>query len=213
MKPVAGHQHHAADPGRCRRRRSTSSPRAPRAPPPRRQAQALRDGQPTACRDRAGRDRESGASAASRSARPGIRIFRGDARHGDRALGERRHPVTPDVVGGDDRLPPTDQDAQADIVAFRALRLFDRAVAHVDAERDRAQRNGVSGVGAGRGALLRPAVRPAWSGRIGRAGRSLQNGCKGAAGAWQGNNSPERGKTPSTLNCKGPPLRPVNQGY
>jgi hypothetical protein len=42
-----------------------------------------------------------------------------------------------------------DQDPQADIVAFGALRFLDRAVAHIDRQRDRAHGDGIGLLGAG----------------------------------------------------------------
>ena len=42
-----------------------------------------------------------------------------------------------------------DEDAQAHVVAFGALRFLDRAVAHIDGQRDRAHGDGVGLVGAG----------------------------------------------------------------
>ena len=72
------------------------------------------------------------------------------ARHGDRALGKRIEPPSAlDVVGRDRRLLVADDDAQADIVAFGALRFLDRAVAHVDRQRHRAHGDGVGLIGAG----------------------------------------------------------------
>jgi thioredoxin reductase (NADPH) len=61
----------------------------------------------------------------------GFPLGRG-TRHGDGALGERVEAVALEVVGGNDRLLAADNDAQAEIVAFGALRLLDRAVAHLD---------------------------------------------------------------------------------
>ena len=53
-----------------------------------------------------------------------------------------------------DRLLVADDDAQAEIVAFGALQFLDRAVAHLDRQRDRAngQRVGLIGAGAAGGA-------------------------------------------------------------
>ena len=79
----------------------------------------------------------------------GILVLRRDARHRDRALGERVRAVALEVVGRDDRLLAADQHAQADIVALGALGLLDVAVAHLDRKRDRAHRDRVGGVGAG----------------------------------------------------------------
>ena len=57
--------------------------------------------------------------------------------------------VAADVVGGDHRLAPSDQHAQADIVAFGALGFLDAAVADLDALRNAAHRDRVGGIGAG----------------------------------------------------------------
>ncbi len=72
-----------------------------------------------------------------------------DARHRDRALGELGDAVAADVVGRDHRLALSDQHAQSDIVAFRALGFLDAAVAHLDALRNAAHRHRVGGVRAG----------------------------------------------------------------
>ena len=76
----------------------------------------------------------------------GVRVLGRDARHRDRALGKFGRVVALGVVAGDDSLPPADQHAQAEIVAFRALAPLDRAVAHLDRERDPAHRDGVGRV-------------------------------------------------------------------
>ena len=79
----------------------------------------------------------------------GVGVLGRDARHRDRALGERVRAIALHVVGRDDRLPPADQHAQAHVVAFGALGFLDLAVAHLDRERDRAHRDRVGGVRAG----------------------------------------------------------------
>ena len=79
---------------------------------------------------------------------PGEFVLGRDAGHGDRALGQRIDAVALDVVRRDRRLAAADQHAQADIVAFGALQFFDRAVAHVDRQRDRAHRDRIGLVGA-----------------------------------------------------------------
>ena len=76
-------------------------------------------------------------------------VLRRGARHGDGALGQRIDAVALDVVGRDRRLLVADQHAQADVVAFGALRFLDRAVAHVDRQRHRAHRDRIGLVGAG----------------------------------------------------------------
>ena len=102
-----------------------------------------------ACRDRADRDREScGPATPDRRGRrtcpPAPRApWRRRARRAHRA------PSPLMIVGRDRRLLVADQDAQADIVAFGALRFLDRAVAHVDRQRDRAHGDRVGLVGAG----------------------------------------------------------------
>lgn len=72
-----------------------------------------------------------------------------DARHRHRALRKPRDVVAADIVGGNHRLPLADEYAQADIVAFRTLRLLDLAVAHFDALRHAAHRDRVRRIGAG----------------------------------------------------------------
>ena len=76
-------------------------------------------------------------------------VLRRDARHRDRALGERIRAVAAHVVGRDHGLPLADQHAQADVVALGALALLDRAVAHLDRLRDRAHRDRIGRVRAG----------------------------------------------------------------
>ena len=71
-----------------------------------------------------------------------------DLRHRDRALGERRD-VAGDVVGRDHRRAAADEHAQADVVAFGALRFLDRAFAHADRQRHRTHRDRIGGIGAG----------------------------------------------------------------
>jgi hypothetical protein len=65
-------------------------------------------------------------------------VLGGGARHGDCALGQRFEPVALDVVRRNHRLPAADQDAQADVVAFGALRFFDGVIAYINRERYRA---------------------------------------------------------------------------
>jgi hypothetical protein len=60
---------------------------------------------------------------------PGEFVVWRRARHGDGALGQRVQAICLDVVGRNRRLLAADQDAKPDIVAFRALRLLDRAIA------------------------------------------------------------------------------------
>ena len=76
-------------------------------------------------------------------------VLRRGARHGDGALGQRIEAVGLDVIGRDRRLLVADEHAQADIVAFGALRFLHRAVAHIDRQRDRAHGDGIGRVGAG----------------------------------------------------------------
>ena len=77
----------------------------------------------------------------------GIFVLRRRPRHRHRALGQRSG-VTGQVVARYHRLAAADKDAQPQIVAFRALALLDRAVAHLDRQRHRAHRDRVGGVGA-----------------------------------------------------------------
>ena len=67
-----------------------------------------------------------------RIGKAGKLVLRRDARHGDGAFGQRLDAIGPDVVCRDRGLAFADQHAQADVVAFGALRFLDRAVAHVD---------------------------------------------------------------------------------
>ncbi len=71
------------------------------------------------------------------------------ARHGHRALGQRREAVAVEIVGRDHRLLLADQDAQPEIVAFGALQFLDGAVAHLDRQRHAAHGDRVGLVGAG----------------------------------------------------------------
>ena len=57
--------------------------------------------------------------------------------------------VAVEIVGRDHRLLPADQHAQAQIVAFGALRFLDRAVAHLDRQRHAAHGDRVGRIGAG----------------------------------------------------------------
>ena len=79
----------------------------------------------------------------------GVRIVGRGARHGDGTLRQRIEAAALQVVGRDHRLLAADEDAQADVVAFGALRFLDGAVAHFDRERDRAQGHGIGLIGAG----------------------------------------------------------------
>ncbi len=90
------------------------------------------------------------AGEQSRIGKPGELVFRRGARHGDGALGERIETVRFEIVGRDRRLPMADQDTQAHVVAFGALRFLDRIVAHLDRQRYRAHgdRIGLTGAGA-----------------------------------------------------------------
>ena len=85
---------------------------------------------------------------------PGEAVFRRRACHRDRALGQRIEAFALEIVGRNDRLLAADDDAQAEIVSLGALRFLDRAVAHLDRQRDRAngQRVGLIGAGAAGGA-------------------------------------------------------------
>ena len=69
-----------------------------------------------------------------------------DAGHGDRALGEFCHAIAADVIGGDHGLALSDQDPQADVVAFGAFGFLDAAVAHLDPLRNAAHRHRIGGV-------------------------------------------------------------------
>ena len=84
----------------------------------------------------------------SRVGQPGEGVLRRD-----RAIATARSAsdavAAGDVIGRDHRLAAADQHPQADVVAFGALRFLDRAVAHLDRERDRAHRDRIGGIGAG----------------------------------------------------------------
>ncbi len=111
---------------------------------------------------------------------PGIFVFRRDARHRHRALGQSLAAVAGQVVGGDHRLAAADQHAQAEIVAFGAFRFFNRAVAHFDRQRHAAHHDGVGGIGAGRaGGFHQP------FGAVGEGGLVEQGGCGGEHDCFQ----------------------------
>ena len=145
----AGHQHHAADAGRGRCAAGFASRPSPRAPPLRLRPRGARARPSTAprgsSRSRSGKSRASSDGIGE----PDIFVVGRNARHRHRALGKLRNAVAADVVGRDHRLPLSDQHAQADIVAFRALGFLDAAVAHLDALRDAAHRDRIGGIGAG----------------------------------------------------------------
>jgi len=89
----------------------------------------------------------------SRIGEAGKLVLRRGVRHGDRALRQRVDPVAFQIVGGNRRLLPADENAQTDIVALGALRFLDRAVAHLDRKRHRTHGDciGLTGAGAVRG--------------------------------------------------------------
>ena len=145
---MRGHQHHAANSGRGRRaaRLGDALDRERRRLPPRGAALELRG------RGDLGIEQIEIGEIARQQRRIGeadIFVVGRDARHRDRALGEPGDAVAADVVGRDHRLALSDQHAQADIVAFRALGFLDASVAHLDALRNAAHRDRVGGVGAG----------------------------------------------------------------
>ena len=76
-------------------------------------------------------------------------ILRRSSRHGQGALGERGC-VRGDVIRRDHRLSPADEDPQTQVVAFRALRFFDAAVAYLDGKGKRPYGDRVGLIGAGR---------------------------------------------------------------
>ena len=80
---------------------------------------------------------------------PGVAILRRHIGHRNRALGQRCNAIACDVIGGHHRLPAADQHAQADVVALRAFRFLDGAVAHLDRLRHRAHRHRIGRIGAG----------------------------------------------------------------
>ena len=84
-----------------------------------------------------------------RVGKSGEAILGRGARHGERALGQRVEAVGRNVVGGDHRLLAADENAQAHVVAFGALRFLDGAVAHIDRERYAAHGDRVGRIGAG----------------------------------------------------------------
>ena len=69
------------------------------------------------------------------------RVLGRNPRHRDRARGQLDRTVALGVVAGDHGLTLADQHAQAHVVALGALACFDRAVAHLDGERDPAHRD------------------------------------------------------------------------
>ena len=78
-----------------------------------------------------------------------IGIFRHRLGHRDGALDQRRDRAAGAVVGRDDRLALADQDAQAEIVALRALEFLDLAQPLGVRQRDAFEQHGVGVVGAG----------------------------------------------------------------
>ena len=148
VEAVARHQHHAADAGRgrgaCRfgdagngERRGFRLARARFEHVDRRHFRVEQI-------ERGKRAREQRLVGKS-----GEAILGRGARHGECALGQRVEAVGRNVVGGDHRLLAADENAQAHIVAFGALRFLDRAVAHIDRERYRAHGDRVGRIGAG----------------------------------------------------------------
>ena len=81
--------------------------------------------------------------------KPGEPVFRRGARHRHRAFGQGAEAVAFEIIGRDHRLFVADDDAQPEVVAFGALRFLDRAVAHLDRKRHRADRKRVGLIGAG----------------------------------------------------------------
>ena len=78
-------------------------------------------------------------------------VLRCGARHRDDALGDRVDgtvAVAGEIVGRNHRLAAADEGAQADIVAFGALRGLDAAVAYLDRLGDAAHRDRIRRVGA-----------------------------------------------------------------
>ena len=78
-------------------------------------------------------------------------VLRRGARHRDDALGDRVDDavaVAGEIVGRNHRLAAADEGAQADIVAFGALRGLDASVAYVDRLGDAAHRDGIRRIGA-----------------------------------------------------------------
>ena len=64
---------------------------------------------------------------------PAIGVFGGEPRHFDRALGERPQPLRREIAGVDRSGAATDEDAQADLLAFGPFDLFQRAEPDADA--------------------------------------------------------------------------------
>ena len=128
-----------------------------------------------------------------------------DLRHRHRALGERRD-VAGDIVGRDHRGAAADKHAQADVVAFGALRFLDRAFAHADIQRHRAHRDRVGGIGAG---AARGGHEPL--GEIGKRGLVEQekrtcgdSNCVGRDWVSVDGKLTKRGKVPSSMSSMGP---------
>ena len=148
MKAGAGHQHHAANSGRCRRAARFGDA-----------LDRQRGGLGFAgaafefdCGRNIGIEQiEIGELAREQRGigKANIVVIGRHARHRDRALGEPRHAVTADVVGGDHRLALAHEHAQADVVAFRSLGFLDTAVAHFDPLRNAAHGDRIGCVRAG----------------------------------------------------------------
>ena len=179
VKAVARHQHHAADPGR--RRGAARFGDAGNAEPgrfglPRPLFQHFHRGhvgiEQVEIGERLRQQRRIGEA--------GEFVLGRRARHGDGPLGQAIDAVAADVIGRDRRLLVADDDAQADIVAFGALRFLDRAVAYIDRERNRTHgdRVGFIGAGAARG-------RDQAAGEIGEGGLIEERGhFRFATGLW-----------------------------
>ena len=166
-KTATRHQHHSADPSRCRctaglrdafdlQRGSfgASRPRFQRA-----DARKLRI-EEVEIRNVAGQ--KSGIRKSSE------RILRRCSRHRESAISELGY-IGFDVVCRHNGLSAPEEHAQPHIVAFRAFGFFDCAVAHLDTQRDRADSHGIGRIRAGA-----PSRRYETLSKIGQRGRIKQ---------------------------------------
>ncbi len=131
----------------------------------------------------------------ARIGEPGISVLGRHASHGDRAFGELRGAIGGQVVGGNHRLAAADQHAQAKVVAFGALAFLNGAVADLDGQRHRAQRDRVGGIGAGGARGLHQAF-----GAFGEGGLVEERRGGGMHGAVNGSDNEER-STPLSAIC------------
>ena len=80
---------------------------------------------------------------------PAERVLGHGARHRQGALDQLGERLRRAVARRHDRLPPADEDAQAEVLALRALELLDLAEAPGMRQRDALEQHRVGGIGAG----------------------------------------------------------------